>query len=134
MSLMNIFDVSGTALTAQSIRLDAVSANMANAKVVASSEAGAYRARLPVFTTLFAEADAVAGVEVSEVTESRVPIQERYEPGHPRANAEGYVYDSNVNMVEEMANMISASKSYSSNVEVMMTSRELLQRTLALGN
>jgi flagellar basal-body rod protein FlgC len=133
MSLMNIFDVSGSALTAQSMRLDAVSANMANAKVVSSSPEAAYRARLPVFATLFSDT-AVTGVEVDRVVESRTPIQERYEPGHPMANAEGFVYDSNVNMVEEMANMIAASKSYTSNVEVMITSRDLLQRTLALGS
>ncbi len=136
MSLMNIFDVSGSALTAQSIRLDAVSANMANAGVVSSSENGAYRARLPVFATLFADIgdEAVAGVEVKEVVRSRAPIESRYEPGHPMANADGFVFDSNVNLVEEMANMMAASKSYTSNVEVMITSRELLQRTLALGS
>lgn len=133
MSLMNIFDVSGSALTAQSIRLDAVSANMANAKMVASSPEAAYRARLPVFATLF-EDSAISGVEVDRVVNSKAPIQQRHEPSHPMANAEGYVYDSNVNMVEEMANMISASKSYTSNVEVMITSRDLLQRTLSLGS
>lgn len=133
MSLMNIFDVSGSALTAQGIRLDAVSANMANAKVVAGSEEGAFRARMPVFATMF-EGGEISGVEVERVVESKVPIQARYEPGHPLANADGNVFDSNVNMVDEMANMISASKSYSSNVEVMITSRELLQRTLALGS
>ncbi len=135
MSLMNIFDVSGSALTAQSIRLDAVSANMANAKVVSGSEQSAYRARLPVFATVFdAAGSEVEGVEVTEVVQSRVPIQERYEPDHPLANADGFVYESNVNLVEEMASMMAASKSYTSNVEVMITSRDLLQRTLALGS
>ena len=111
MSLMNIFDISGSALTAQTMRLDAVSANMANAKVVSSSPDAAYRARLPVFATLFADNE-VTGVEVDRVVESRTPVQERY----------------------ELANMIAASKSYTSNVEVMITSRDLLQRTLALGS
>ena len=133
MSLMNIFDVSGSALTAQSVRLDAVSANMANSKLVSNSVEGAYRARMPVFSTVFADNE-IAGVEVDRVVESKAPIQERYEPAHPMANADGFVYDSNVNMVEEMANMIAASKSYTSNVEVMITSRDLLQRTLALGS
>lgn len=136
MSLMNIFDVAGTALTAQSVRLDAISSNMANAQVVASSPEDAYRARLPVFATIFRDGAAgdIGGVEVREIAKSLAPVDERYEPDHPMANADGFVFDSNVNMVEEMANMISASKSYTSNVEVMRTSKQLLQRTLNLGN
>jgi len=137
MSLMNIFDLSGTALTAQSTRLDAISANMANSQVVASTPEEAYRARLPVFATLFGDSfnqAEIAGVEVRDIVESKVPVEERYEPDHPMANEQGFVYEANVNMVEEMANMISASKSYTSNVEVMRTSKQLLQRTLSIGS
>lgn len=136
MSLMNVLDVAGSALTAQSIRLDLISGNMANVGVVASSDAEAFRARLPVFSTLFHQGmsdSPVSGIEVEAIALSRVPIEERHSPDHPRANAEGFIYESNVNMVEEMANMISASRSYTANVEVMNTSKQLLQRTLSIG-
>lgn len=137
MSLLNIFEIAGTALTAQSARLDAVSSNMANAQVVASSPEEAYRARLPVFATLFKdgfEASDIAGVEMRGLAHSKVPIEERHQPGHPMANEDGYIFKANVNMVEEMTNMISASKSYTSNVEIMNTSKQLLQRTLSIGS
>jgi flagellar basal-body rod protein FlgC len=136
MSLLNIFEIAGTALTAQSARLDAVSSNMANAQVVASSPEEAYRARLPVFAAIFKDGfdtSNVAGVEMRELAYSKVPIEKRHQPGHPMANEEGYVFEPNVNMVEEMTNMISASKSYTSNVEIMNTSKQLLQRTLSIG-
>ncbi|MEP5765400.1 MAG: flagellar basal body rod protein FlgC [Halieaceae bacterium] len=134
---MNVFEVSATALTAQSIRLDAISGNMANAQVVTSSADAAYKARMPVFATLFREGmdgSEISGVEVRRLAQSRVAVEKRYEPDHPMANEGGFVFEANVNLVEEMANMMSASKSYTSNVEVMITSRELLQRTLAIGN
>lgn len=137
MSLLNIFDIAGSALTAQSVRLDTVSSNMANAQVVASSAREAYHARLPVFATLFRDGfdgSGVTGVEVRELAYSKTPIEERYEPGHPMADARGFVFEANVNLVEEMANMISASKSYTSNAEVMNTSKQLLQRTLSIGS
>jgi len=136
MSLMSVLDVAGSALTAQSIRLDLISGNMANTGVVASSEEEAFRARLPVFNTLYQQGISntpVSGVEVEGISLSRVPIEERHSPDHPRANADGFIYESNVNMVEEMANMISASRSYTANVEVMNTSKQLLQRTLSIG-
>lgn len=136
MSLMSVLDVAGTALTAQSIRLDLVSGNMANSGVVASSEQEAFRARLPVFSTLYNQNrfdGDISGVEVESIAMSQVPIEQRLSPDHPKADADGFIYKANVNMVEEMANMISASRSYTANVQVMNTSKQMLQRTLSIG-
>lgn len=124
-------------MSAQSVRLNVTASNLANADNVSGTEQGAYRAKQPVFQTVLNAAqggdNASAGVSVSEIVESTAPIQKRYMPQHPQANGEGYVYMSNVNPIEEMVNMISASRSYQSNVEVMNTSKELLLRTLSLG-
>lgn len=137
MSLLNIFDVAASALKAQSIRLDTISSNMANAQVVSSSEEGAYKVKLPIFSTLYEsgiQGNKIKGVEVQDVVESQAPVEASYAPNHPMANEEGLIYKSNVNMVQEMANMISASRSYTSNVEVMNTSKQLLLRTLRIGS
>lgn len=136
MSLLNVFDVSGTALQAQSVRLDTVSRNMANAGTIAGNPEEVYRAQQPVFSSILDAVDpndVVGGVEVSGILESQRPLEERFDPTHPLANEDGVVFESNVNMVEEMASMISASKSYSSNVEVMNTSKQLLLRVLNIG-
>lgn len=134
MSLFRIFDISGSALRAQTVRLNTTASNMANADSASSSTAATYRARHPVFATqLGAAEDEVAGVDVLGIVESQAPLRREYRPDHPLADPEGYVNMPNVNPVEEMANMISASRSYQSNVEVFNTSKQMLLRTLALG-
>ncbi|MES2719398.1 MAG: flagellar basal body rod protein FlgC [Pseudomonadota bacterium] len=134
--MANIFDIAGSAMNAQMLRLNTTASNLANANTVSGSEQGAYRARQTVFSTILdgtGSDAAVGGVSVPEVVESQAPVPKRYEPGNPMANAEGYVYASNVNEVEEMANMISASRSYQSNAEIFNTTKTLMLRTLQLG-
>lgn len=137
MPLFNIFDIAGTGMSAQSVRLNTVASNLANSDNVSGSEAEAYRAKQPVFEEILAsardEGAAMGGVKVVNISESSAPIQTRYIPGHPLADKNGYVYGSNVNPIEEMVNMISASRSYQNNVEVLNTSKEMLLRTLSLG-
>ena len=137
MGLFNIFDVAGSGMSAQTVRLNTVASNMANAEVVSGTEAGAYRARQPVFAAVMqamGAGHADVPVEVSGIVESQAPVNKQYSPAHPDADADGYIYTSNVNMVEEMANMISASRAYQNNVEVLNTSRDLLLRVLSLGS
>jgi len=135
MSLFRVFDISGSALYAQSVRLNTTASNMANADSASSSINSTYRARHPVFAAQLAEADnEAAGVNVLGIVESNAPLRQEYRPNHPLANQNGYVNMPNVNQVEEMADMISASRSYQSNVEVLNTSKQMLMRTLALGD
>jgi len=131
MSLFNVFGISGSGMSAQSVRLNLTASNLANSESVASRPEDAYRARHPVFQSVLEEAG--VGVRTAGVVESAAETEARYAPGHPLADDKGYVYESNVNAIEEMANMISASRSFQQNVEVMNTSKELLLRTLRLG-
>jgi flagellar basal-body rod protein FlgC len=138
MSLFTIFNVAGSGMAAQSVRLNTVASNLANADSVASTPEAAYRSREPLFAAVqqrvgLADQAQAEGVRVAGVTESQAAIPSRYEPGNPLANADGYVYSSNVNPVDELVNMISASRSYQNNVEVMNSTRHLLQKTLDLG-
>ncbi len=137
MSLFNVFDTAGTGMYAQSVRLNTTSSNLANANSASSSIDQTYRARQPVFGQIlkdpYASDGTAVGVRVLGVVESQTPLRREYNPGNPNADAEGYVYMPNVNVVEEMANMISASRSYQTNVEVMNTAKEMLMRTLSLG-
>tara|TARA_R110002110_G_scaffold405241_1_gene624185 strand:+ start:17629 stop:18042 length:414 start_codon:yes stop_codon:yes gene_type:complete len=136
MSLFNVFEVAGSALTAQSVRLSTITSNLANADVVASSPEAAYRARYPVFSSTLSSAmenNGATGVSVDRVVQSLEEPRQEYAPGHPLANEEGYIYYSNVNSVDEMANMISASRSYQSNVQAMNTTKQLIMQTLNLG-
>jgi len=133
MSLMNIFSVAGSAVSAQSQRLNVVASNLANADTVAGPDGQAYKARQVTFATHFFGDTGNAGVRVSTVREDDTPGRRVYDPKHPAADAEGYVTYSNVNAVEEMVNMISASRSYQNNVEVMNTTKQLLTRTLQMG-
>jgi flagellar basal-body rod protein FlgC len=137
MSLFRVFDVAGTALSAQSTRLNLVASNLANADALSSSVDRTYRARHPVFASLLdpeaPDPDLPGGVSVLGVVESQEPLRAEYRPEHPLADEQGYVYRPNVNPVEELANMIAASRSYETNVEVINASKQLLQRTLALG-
>lgn len=135
MGLFANFDISGSAISAQSIRLNTTASNMANTETLASNKEDAYRARQPVFQALVGQhMDASqVGVRMLGIVESQADVIQRYDPGHAMANDEGFVFASNVNPVEEMANMISASRAYQNNVEVMNTSRDLLMRALSLG-
>jgi flagellar basal-body rod protein FlgC len=137
MSLLNVFPIAGSGLNAQSVRLNTTASNLANAESVSSSVEQTYRARHPVFATALEQAggtpSAGAGVEVRGIVESQAPLPMEYRPEHPLANAEGYVFMPNVNPVGEMADMISASRSYQTNLEVFNTTKQLLLRTLELG-
>ena len=140
MSMMRIFDVAGSAVSAQSQRLNAVASNLANVDTVAGPDGSSYKARQVVFQTLMLGAgsastagQASAGVQVSAITESAEPGRRVRDPAHPNADAEGYVTYSNVSAVDEMVNMMSASRSYQNNVEVMNTARSLLLKTLQIG-
>ncbi len=136
MSLFNIFDTAGTALNAQSLRLNTTSSNMANANSVSSSTGETYRARHPVFAPIMKQLGgdgSSVGVQVKGVVESQEPLRMEYNPQHPMANEEGYIFLPNVNVVEEMANMISASRSYQTNVEVMNSAKQMMMRTLSMG-
>jgi flagellar basal-body rod protein FlgC len=133
MSMFRIFDVAGSAVSSQSQRLNVVASNLANADTVAGPDGKAYKARQVVFSTELMGAAAAAGVRVSNVIEDETPGRRIHDPKHPSADDKGYVTYSNVSAVEEMVNMISASRSYQNNIEVMNTARSLLQKTLQLG-
>ena len=145
MGLYNIFNVTGSALSAQSVRLNTVASNLANADVVSGDPESVYRSRQPVFAAVMqamdsqgfnnrgdAGADSV-GVRVAGIVESQAAPRQEYSPDHPLANDEGYIYHANVNSIEEMTNMIAASRSYQNTVEVFNTSKQLLLKTLNLG-
>jgi len=133
MSMFKIFDVSGSAASAQTQRLNVVASNLANADTVAGPDGKAYKARQVVFQTLMMGEATSAGVQVTDVIESGDPGRRVLDPKHPSADAEGYVTYSNVSPIEEMVNMISASRSYQNNVEVMNTAKSLLLKTLQMG-
>ena len=133
MSMLSIFNVSGSAISAQAQRLNVVASNLANADAVAGPDGNGYKARQVVFETVPMDSEATAGVKVSSVTESSQPLKRVYQPTHPNADADGYITQSNVNPVEEIVNMISASRSYQNNVEVMNTAKSLLLKTLQMG-
>lgn len=143
MSLSNLISIAGSGMSAQSVRLNTTASNMANAESVSSSIDQTYRARHPVFATVMqqyqdpsVEMDGMSagqGVEVRGIVESQAPLERRFEPSHPMADDEGYVFYPNVNVVEEMTDMISASRSFQMNVEMMNTAKQMMQRVLTLG-
>ena len=146
MALFNIFNIAGSGMSAESVRLNTVASNLANADSVSSSPDTAYKARYPVFQAIQASLmspgsgagtgpaqAADAAVKVNGIVESTAAGTARYEPGNPLADANGYVYASNVNPVDELVNMISASRSYQNNVEVMNTTKQLMVKTLDIG-
>ena len=134
MSLTNVFQIAASALTAQSMRLNAVASNLANAESAHSSTGGGYKAKQVVFQSVAMSKDApwAQGVRMKEVVEDATPARLVYDPKHPLADAKGYVAYPNVDPVEEMTNMISASRSYQTNAEVMSTTKSLLLKTLAV--
>jgi flagellar basal-body rod protein FlgC len=141
MSLFSVFDTAGSGLNAQTIRLNTTASNLANAESVNGDPAKVYRARQPVFQTMLddsmAAADdgnSTAGVRVLGIVESKAPPTMRYQPDHPLANKDGYVYVSNVNPIEEMTNMISANRTFATNVEAINTARDLLLKTISMGH
>ncbi|MCL2658338.1 MAG: flagellar basal body rod protein FlgC [Betaproteobacteria bacterium] len=134
MSMLNVFKVAGSALTAQSVRLNAVASNLANAESVVQSDGTPYRAKQVVFEAKQVAGDnASVGVQVKQMVESAAPPRIVYDPKNPAANTDGYVELPNVDVVEEMVNMISASRSYQTNTEVMATAKTLAERTLTIG-
>jgi flagellar basal-body rod protein FlgC len=143
MSLSNVFNIAGSAMSAQTIRLNTTASNMANAESISSSEVETYRARKPVFALKEAQAEHLPdhlqtlvpgqGVDVKGIIESDSPLRMAYEPNHPMADENGYIWYPNVNVVEEMADMISASRSFQINADIMNTAKQMLQRTLTLG-
>lgn len=147
MSLGSIFDIAGSGMTAQSLRLNTTASNIANAETASSSIDQTYRARKPVFAAVqqsllspgqqgmaFGNSDGPgAGVQVEGIVESDAELQMRYEPDHPAANEDGYVFYPNVNVVEEMADMMSSSRSFQMNVDIMNSAKSMMQRILTLG-
>ena len=137
MGMLAIFNISGSAASAQSQRLNVVASNLANADTVAGPNGQAYKARQVTFQTELmgqtANDATAASVRVSTVSEDQTPGRRVHDPKHPSADAEGFVTYSNVNAVEEMVNMISASRSYQNNLEVMNTAKTLLLKTIQLG-
>jgi len=137
MSAFKIFDIAGSGMNAQSLRLNLVASNISNANSVSSSIGETYKSRQPVFAAqlknILDKQQAATGVKVLGVVESQAPAIKEYSPQHPKADADGYIFKPNVNTVEEMANMMSASRSYQNNVEVLNTAKELLLKTLRMG-
>lgn len=145
MGLNRIIDIAGSGMNAQSVRLNTTASNIANAESASSSAEGVYKGRHPVFaaayhnmlgnpdSTNLSRDAASAGVNVMGIVESDAPLQMRYEPNHPLADEKGYVFYPNVNVVEEMTNMISASRSFQVNVEIMNSAKQMVQRVLTLG-
>lgn len=135
MSLFNVFDIAGSGMTAQSKRLNVVASNLANADSATSSTGQPYRARQVVFaaTPMQSAGSGVEGVRVASVIEDPSPMKQVYDPQNPLADAKGYVTMPNVNVVEEMVNMISASRSYQTNVDMLNTAKTMLLKTLTLG-
>ena len=136
MSSFKIFDIAGTGMSAQSVRLNATASNLANAESVSGDPNQVYKAKHPLFEAIrtgLGKDAATSGVAVRGIYEDQAPAMARYEPGNPLADVNGYVYAPNVNTVEEMVDMISASRSYQNNVEVMNTAKDMMLATLRLG-
>lgn len=136
MSMFKIFDTASSGMSAQSLRMNTVASNMANVDTVGSSIEQTYKSRQPVFKAMmdvFNPEEPAVGVDMVAVVESKEPLRMEYMPEHPMANRDGYIFKPNVNIVQEMANMISASRSYQSNVEVVNAAKQMLTATLRMG-
>ncbi|ABE59329.1 MULTISPECIES: flagellar basal body rod protein FlgC [Chromohalobacter] len=133
MSMFSIFDISSSAMSAQSQRMNATASNMANADSVAGPDGEPYRAKHVMFQAQSQGGSELGGVRATEVVEDDAPPRMEYRPGHPLADEDGYVAMPNVDPVDEMVDMIAASRSYQANVEVMNTSKSLMQQTLSIG-
>lgn len=136
MSLFNIFDVAGSGMSAQQLRLNLVASNLANAQTVSSSGDATYKSRQPVFSAMlnqFTNKQTSVGVRVDGVVESQEPLRKDYRPNHPKSDKDGFIYMPNVNSIGEMANMISASRSFQTNVEIASTSKKMAMKLIQLG-
>lgn len=140
MSMFEIFDVAGQGMSAQNVRLNATASNIANANTVASSEKEGYRARSAVFQAIQSKVsndlfggETLKGVKVATIVESKQPLKMQYSPEHPQADENGYIYLPNVNVIQEMADMIAATRSYQANTEIFNATKTLLQQTINLG-
>ncbi len=136
MALLDVFNIAGSAMSAQSVRMNVTASNLANVDSSSGNAVEVYRARQPVFQSMmgnFMGDPESVGVRVSEIVESQAALSQKYQPEHPQADEQGYVYMTNVDPIQEMANMISASRAYQNNVEIVNTSKEMLLRTLSLG-
>jgi len=138
MAIDNIIGIAGTALNAQSVRMNATASNLANVQTISGSEEGAFRAKRPVFKALMQEyqthpgAAHVGGVKVERMVDDTAPVRRVHQPGNPLADKDGYIYQSNVHEVTEMVEMMASARSYQNNVEVINTARQLLLRTIEL--
>ena len=136
MSSFRIFDIAGSGVAAQTVRLNTVASNLANANSVSSTAEGTYKARMPIFEAVRGELkgrESGAAVRVTQVIESTASPNSRYEPSNPLADANGFVYTPDISAVEQITDMVSASRSYQNNIEVMRTARDLMMATLRLG-
>ncbi len=134
MSVFPILDISASGMHAQTIRLNTIASNIANANSISSNAETTYRSKQPVFQTVLNErTGGLAGVRIHSIVESQAPLKMEHNPNHPMANENGYIFRPNVNIVEEMANMLSASRNFETNIEVMNTSKQLILRTIQLG-
>lgn len=138
MSMWETFDIAASGMRAQMVRLNTTASNLSNVDSVGTNEENTYRAKEPIFRAIQTQADAAfenssVGVQVAGIVESKAPLRVEYRPNHPLADENGYVHLPNVNVVEEMANMISASRTYQSNAEVMNASKQMMLQTLNIG-
>ena len=138
MSVFPTLDISATGMHVQTIRLNTIASNIANVNSISSNADETYRSKQPVFKTILDDKwgnkrDDIAGVQIHEIVENQEPLKMEYNPNHPMANKDGFIFRPNVNVVEEMANMLDASRSYETNIEVMNTSKQILLRTIQLG-
>lgn len=134
MAVFPVLDISASGMHAQTVRLNTIASNIANVNSVSSNAEDTYRSKQPVFKTIMNGAFGdLSGVKIHSIVESQEPLKMEYNPGHPMSNKDGYIFKPNVNVVEEMANMLDASRAYETNIEVMNTSKQLLLRTIQLG-
>lgn len=137
MSAFNVFKIAGMGMAAQTVRLNTISSNIANANTSSGSKESVYHSRHPVFQSISVNEDGMddtsMGVKVTHIVESRVEPDQRYEPNNPQADENGFVYHANVNPIQEMTDMISASRSYQNNAQLLMNINDLLKQTIQLG-
>ena len=136
MSLLNVFEIAGTAMSAQTVRMNTTASNMANLESVSSSTGETYRARHPIFEAIYSDSmknGLSSGVRVTGIMESQAPLRQEYRPEHPKSDDDGYIFFPNVNSIEEMTNMMSASRTFQNNVEVINASKQMILATLRIG-
>jgi flagellar basal-body rod protein FlgC len=136
MSLLNIFEIAGTALTAQTVRMNTTASNMANLESVSSSTGETYRARHPIFEAIYSDSmrnGLSSGVRVTGIVESQAQLRKEYRPEHPKSDDDGYIFFPNVNSIEEMTNMMSATRSFQNNIEIINSSKQMLLNALRIG-